>query len=602
MSRATPSPHVAPAALAVLLVGALAGEGARAQAVLRTHEIDQVRFNRADCDDDAEIVLEIEATSLVDTAYFLSERLVEPGGVQQGTIICPDVDLEPLRQVVPERTIAPVGGRIFEQIELVPSEVIGAGACDEDGERRTDVALCLYLLDSARNEVFADGIAITYDTAVPAAPTLTDVQAGDGRVSFTVAGGDTGAGDDLDYLVQYRPCEALDASPADGGAGDAGAVDAGSAVAAESICDSPYDFEEDRFEDADVELTGLENDVEYEIRARVQDDFDNTGAPSEAVLATPRPELAPLDLYDGAGSPFSCAPSCGSVTGDPFALGLLALGLVLVRRRRRVKNRGAASALLAVALVSSAGARAEPGDFTFGLRVGPYAPALDEEQAGGQPIFPIYECFFDDKLLAEFGADGGVVLFDAFGSLELVLGASFAYARGKAQPVTALNPATVSRGECLEPASGDVELSILKVRPGITYRLDPLLDAYGFPLVPYVRAGLVATGYAFTREGLFDETTQSAAADPVGLVFGYEGAFGLQLALDFFDPVDPFTPYAARRAQANEIYKHAFVFAEVVYQELDNFGQPGFIFSPQGRLLGTGAPVVAQFGVSVEFP
>src|SRR5262249_2007182 len=156
------------------------------------------------------------------------------------------------------------------------------------------------------------------------------------------------------------------------------------------------------------------------------------------------------------------------------------------------------------------------------------------------------------------------------------VGFDVSQAQGKAQPTS-----TLSTHTCGKPTSTDVQLSLGKFRPGITYRLDPLLDWWQIPFVPYGRLGLVVEGYLFTKGGSFDTGgqktgTTEANIGPVGLRFGWEAAGGMMLALDFLDSIDPFVPDTTRRGVANGTFDHTFLFVEADWQPVTSFGSPGF--------------------------
>jgi hypothetical protein len=590
----------------LLIAGALLLPVVATAQTVEFHTVDGqsqlLSFNRSDCDDEGTRELRRRISSASGTRYFLTERLHDAQSVTGGVRSCPGYLIDPGETILEEAPFTPVAQRIEDYTDVPVSALMGADACGDEGVRRTSAVLCLYLRSSTLQEVLADGIPVDIDTDVPGAPAISALKPGDSRASFSFTGVDDSAGDAHSYFVQLRPCSVLDdagvVSTSDGGTPSDGGVLG--TVSADSVCNAPGDFVETEEDDPNVTLTGLTNDVRYELRVRVRDDLGNMSETSPTVTFVPSPELGPLDLYDGEGSPFSTTPDCSQ--GGGLALpGLAALLLLGLGWRRR--GAGALlSALLAVGFLGSAPAYAGLGQMNVSLRVAPYKPALDTERVGGARVYPVYGCFFDDAILPEVGADIDVHLFDELGSLELTLGVTGAQASGKSRALDAITPADISLGRCGDPADGSVELSILKVRPALTYRFDPFLEWIDFPLVPYGRLGLVAAGYAWTREGQLDDGGASEGNDAMGLVFGWEAAFGLSLALDFWDYIDPFTPYVTQRAQANGIFEHAYIYGELVYQPVDNFGAGGFVFSPSDVIANTSAPATAHFGLMVEFP
>ena len=636
-SRSCGRPQFQPWPLIVLFaVVTLGAFPSFAQATLQQHRLSEVSFNKASCDDSAvDVLLDIDITNLNDPPYVYREMLVPWTG--SGTEVnCPDYLLaEPVFDVVPEQALEPVSGRFLQTFTLRTRELLGEQVCEESGERRTDLALCLYVVDALVDTVIENGIALRYDTEAPVVPQLEALEPGDGTLEVIWSSGtDAGAAASGDtVLVQYRSCAALDGGTPDS-AVDAGTdngvdtaggtpttTDAGvNLVEAESICDSPVSFTEKEFSDETILLSGLENGVAYEVRIRLKDDFANEGEASAALLGTPRPQLGPMELYDGAGSPYSFTPSCAHLSAaDGSELAALAIFLFLLplhRNRRRSRYRFRCGSLLTGAIVLvSAAANAEIVDgskrsrmsdenaFSVGVTIGPYAPNLDAEEVDGVPVFPIYDCFFENQLVPETGVQVGWRSMQAIGTLELNFGASFAQMRGQGQPVAALSAASSGNARCLEPASGNVELTVLKLKPALSYRFTPLLQHFGLPFVPYARVGAVLAGYGFSSAGQWDTATDaSASQNPAGLIFGYEAALGVQLSLSVLGQLDPFTPYTTQRARANGIFDDAFLFAEVYAQPLDNFGSTGLIFSPQDRVFQTGLPISMNFGLSMDIP
>ncbi len=546
-------------------------------------------YNRADCASTDTMLLRLRV-SVPETRYY-ARFVLAPAGVTGGP--CPtDLQEQELEEVIAAEALDAISGVLELDRSVLPADLMGASACGTDGTRFTGGSLCLQL---TRNEsdvtaVLAQGLTIDFDTTVPPAITIDEVALGDASATLTIGGIPDDDDDNYTVQVQYRAC------PTDGAA-DAGTADADSACGANgSYTSAEVD------ESSTVTLEGLENGVKLEVRVALQDDFGNDGPWSALALLEPVPSLGTLELYDGHGGDLSCSPSCGTgATGTSAAnLGLFgALALALTRRSRRralrVLRRVTTSLGVVVLLAVAVGAEpaaADLGQQTLALAISPYKPAIDTELVQGyRRIFPVYGCLFGGATLIEVGADADTHLYDGFGSVQLSAGLNLAQARGKAQPTDAL-----TSGECQAATDTDVELSLLKLRPGITYRADQLLDLFQVPLVPYGRLGLVATAFAFTKEGAFEQGT----VEPVGLRFGWEAAAGLMVALDFLDAIDPFVPDTTRRARANGTFDHTFLFAEGAWQQIDTFGRPGLVLSPDDEFLGTRQPVLWKLGVAVE--
>lgn len=589
-----------PSVSAALVALALGAGAAAAQPAVTEMTVDGKTsltdgFGRADCDSTDTMLLRLRVS--VDQPRYYARFVLAPGGLPGG--MCPtDIQEPELTEVFAASPLDALSGVLELDRAVLASELMGTLACSADGRRFTGGAFCLQLTltQSDATALLVHGIALDFDTTTPPAITIDAVALGDGGATLTVGGVPD---DDESYqvVVDYRQCPEQAAT--DGGTTtDAGTTDT------DSLCGASAAFSRASFDDGvEVRLEGLENGVRVEARAALRDDFDNLGPWSELVLIEPAPTLGTFDLYDGNGGDLSCSPSCGAGTtgttaaanagfAAAFVLGLTKRGRRLLRaaRRRRLGVLTVFAVLLVGALASPA--HAGFGQQTLSLAVSPYKPAIDTEYvAGYQRIFPVYGCLFSGATLVEIGGDADTHLWDGFGSVQVSAGLNLAQARGKAQPMSVL-----TSGQCETATDTDVELTLLKLRPGITYRADQLLDWLQVPLVPYARVGLVASAFAFTKEGAFEQ----GAVEPVGLRFGWEAAAGLMLALDFLDAIDPFVPDTTRRARANGTFDHTFLFAEGAWQRVDSFGRPGLVLSPDDVFLGTRMPVMWKLGVAVE--
>jgi hypothetical protein len=544
----------------------------------------QERFNAADCESSAPLTFTWD-TAGAGGAYdfYVTYEFDGDCDPADNNILSPDngegipifeLVSQPAGQLYTEDTTADI---------FLPSE-----ACFSGPARNTVGVMCFTLYETAltdpRSRVDVYARNVIYDTSIPLTPVLKNLVASDGAVSFDAveAGGADLDDGPVEILAQIRGCDADAAIPTDfeeveGSAPSTSAGDAGPG------CDGP--FFEKAFSSTAVSFNGLSTSSDYEVRAVARDDFGNRSPPSEITLFNPIAEIGPLSTYTGTGTPydFNCAQSSG---GSAASVGLALLALLGLRRRR-------AGALLVLALlVGSTAANAQAGRVTADLFAGPYLPNLDADPGANG----MYSCFFDDQLLPEFGGDVTIGLFDKFGSLELGIGLSVAQVSGK----TFNRDSLVNDPSCNSAtATGRSQLSMLKLRPQIAYRFDWLLDEYNVPLVPYGELAFVGQAFAFTRNGAFDDGSDAPAA---GAVFGHETVLGLALELSFLDHLDPFTPNTAHRARARGSFLHPFVFAEAAFQEVDNFGGRGFVFSPRDVLLGTGSSMMLRFGVRLELP
>ncbi len=552
----------------VVLVALLTSGSAQAAPALTSFTIDGKALvngvSRASCASTAELALRFTTQDLVLDNYTLEfARWPIDRGLCQSKR--DDVDLEFVGDAV---EIARSDLRNFAGT-ITLADLVGADCAVDAAGARQSFNYCVMLSDpnDSINALLRAGVRVDYDTALPAQPTITNVVAGDGRITLTLKQEAVVDNETLTSVAQYRACP------------DAGATIATSACGAVSRLKSA---------DAnglDVVVGSLKNGTTYEFQALLKDDFGNVSTPSDFKLATPSSTKGPLSLYNGGDNALSFAPSCASTSATPSVLWftVLVCFVVAVRRRRH----GGAIAL-GVMLLSATASRAELGQMTVGMGVSPYKPDIDSEVNKGKRIFPLYQCFFGGDTLVEIGGDLDTHLWDGFGSLQVAAGFSAAQARGFAQP----NTTTTT---CQAQTKTAVELTVAKINPGLVYRFDPLLDRFGFPLVPYARAALVVAGYVFTKDGAFDSGGKS-----VGARVGVEGALGLMLALDFLDSLDPFVPDATRRGRANGTFDHTFIFVEGAYQDVSSFSQPGLVLTPIDAFIGTKQPILWRAGIAVE--
>lgn len=582
-----------------------------AQISLERVEPLELEYNAADCESllDENLIWELEASGAFYWRLMLQPRTQASGGVYP----CPGIFADGETVISSEEELtASTNGEFNLSIDLTPAELMGATACAGAGEREGQL-LCLYILEDNLDEAYSYALPIQYDTAVPEAPVVSSVTPGDAQISIGLSNIDAASGDNYTYITQYRSCSI-------GGGSDGGTqsviADGGHSTVYEdeSLCGTTNPYTQIDASSLPIVIDGLSNTVTYEVRVALQDDFGNKGEFSTSSLGSPEELLSPLNVYGGEPNPFSMdPPSCDSKGGHPTVWFLVAvlLGLMI---RRRSNAHGAMFGLIALCCVSSS-AQAYPGQITVGLKAGPYVPAIDSELSGGQPIYPIYKCFFDDAILPQLGIDFDVHVFDMFGSLELGLGTSISQAQGHVLELDATNPSYISTGRCAESGDETVELSMLQLKPGLTYRLDPLLDYYNFPFVPYARASLVGAGYAFTRAGSFDESESSAGHRPIGMRFGYELAVGMMFALDFIDliqmvdfagkvldsPGSKIQSNKKKKKSRSQVFEHVYFYSEVLTTQIDNFGQPGLVLTAEDRLFETNLPWTFNAGISMEF-
>jgi hypothetical protein len=550
---------------------------------------ENLKFNAASCSDDAgELRIEGSVTgqyNLLFNAY--------PFGLAEGK--CPltlnlvpplgtALDIEPLQLSNPTNPI-------FIDATITPA-TLAADACTTPV--RKQVYVCAQFVEASSDGTTAEDLGegngllvVDVDTTLPPAATVTSVGGGDGVVFVNVDAIASTDGDVTGFRVEHRLC------PLDGEVVETPDTD--------STCGAAAAFQATTGSAPTIEVV-VENGRTAELRVIAVDDFGNESDPTDWQQGTPVADLSPLELYDGAPNELSCdLSSCESADA---AMPLGALVLWLRRRRRPLSSaRATGGGLLGLALVfglfgsTSANAQSRPDDpeskrlwnglgrSTVSMSVGSYEPNIDADST-----FPVYGCFFKGATLPQLGGAADLHVWDGFGSLQLSVGLDVTQANGFAQPLD-------TASTCQKPTTTAVQLTMASVRPGLTYRFDPLLDWVGIPLVPYGRVGFVGMGYLFSKGG---EVAKSDKQNPLGARLGAEGALGLMLALDFLDGVDPFTPDATRRARADGVFDHTFIFVEGAVMDITTFGQPGFDLSPKDDFLKSGLPASFKVGLAVE--
>jgi hypothetical protein len=228
---------------------------------------------------------------------------------------------------------------------------------------------------------------------------------------------------------------------------------------------------------------------------------------------------------------------------------------------------------------------ADGGSWNLGLTGSPYKPNLDADKT----LFPTYKCLYRDSWLPLLGLEFDFHVYDPFGSIQLGFATAYSWANGNA--LDALAP---GQTDCntVTLSAVPVALHMFQLRPRLTYVFDRYVN--DFPLVPYLRFGLVGTGYYFTYQGQADTFAQAKGRNPTGVRFGYEAAFGVMFSLDVIEPT------VASRARASGVYNHTFLKAEIAYMPINDFGQPGLDFSNAG-MFGLPAGFLGTLGLNIEF-
>lgn len=214
---------------------------------------------------------------------------------------------------------------------------------------------------------------------------------------------------------------------------------------------------------------------------------------------------------------------------------------------------------LAVALLSLPGRSAaqteaidSPRDWFLGLQIGGYFPAIDDEFDGARPF---ENTFGDDqRLLFQVGVER--FLFKDFGTVGL--GLSAGYSEFFAHAFFDEDRSTRSE----DPTS----MQIVPIQAYLAYRFDVASVEWGFPLVPYAKAG---AGYWLWWTG-----------DKNGARAGYTFSGGLQLLLDVFDK------RLAREFDREIGVNNSYLYVDWTWSKVNGFGTDGFDLSDSSMVSG----------------
>ncbi len=252
---------------------------------------------------------------------------------------------------------------------------------------------------------------------------------------------------------------------------------------------------------------------------------------------------------------------------------LVVAGLVLWRRRsRRLALTMATATALAPALaaaqsptpywddpVAQSDNRIADSHFHLGFRLGPYWPHIDDkfDMSPG----PYQTLFSDGKGFLPMG-DFHVLVPTSFG--QLGLGISGGYFNNDAPSYKGMgNNRTLS-------AANRTAINLVPLELTALYRASQIDDAWGIPIVPYLRGGLgyyiwwITTNDAVAQAGC-DAGGNNCTDRAVGASLGLVGAAGLAIRAERIDAE------AARSMRENGI-EHSGFYAEVSTAWVDGFG------------------------------
>lgn len=211
-------------------------------------------------------------------------------------------------------------------------------------------------------------------------------------------------------------------------------------------------------------------------------------------------------------------------------------------------RRGSLAALALGLLALAAPAVAEErlaGLGSFEFQAGPYQPMIDSEFPDATPPVRPWKDTFGTSRRWMFKLHGAKALVRGYGTLELGGGIGYLSATGHGR----FADTTVSlekTGFRLVPLSLD-----------LTYRVDPVWERLGIPLVPFARVTLIRDLWWVTGSG--GKTSKSGATD------GWSWGGGLALVLDFIDPS------LARELDRDSGIKHTMLVVEVAQTTVRDF-------------------------------
>ncbi len=185
------------------------------------------------------------------------------------------------------------------------------------------------------------------------------------------------------------------------------------------------------------------------------------------------------------------------------------------------------------------------------VRIGPYTPRVDE-QVSGTP----YETTFGDSQRWFGGVEGDWQVLRIHKVLSFGPGFNWAYTSSSGKGFL-----TSGAGR----SGQETSLNIMPMQLVGVLRLDALADNTPVPLVPYAKLGLAGALW-WSKDGGETAYDDASGTDGTDFSYGYCGAAGLMLRLDFLDPDD------ANTTRAWQGLDHSYLFAEWNMSRLDGFG------------------------------
>jgi hypothetical protein len=204
------------------------------------------------------------------------------------------------------------------------------------------------------------------------------------------------------------------------------------------------------------------------------------------------------------------------------------------------------------------------------LKFGPYRPDIDAEFDGASPYQDTFGGGVD--LMSQLTVD--VQFLKLHGKLGVGGTIGYFQAKGKAL------------AEDGTASGDDTSLNMVPLLLQLVYRWDYAAERWKFPLVPYIRFGVV--GALWWVEGGSGGTTSFGPDRKArGATWGYQLNIGIAFLLDVLEPT------AAKRLDMELGVNHSYIFVEFVHSSIDDFGHEN------SWQLGMQASLLA--GLTLEF-
>ncbi|WNG45821.1 hypothetical protein F0U60_18160 [Archangium minus] len=226
---------------------------------------------------------------------------------------------------------------------------------------------------------------------------------------------------------------------------------------------------------------------------------------------------------------------------------------------------------LAVALTALPGEAQEPSDVptqsprsgSVEFRLGGYRPQMEAEGSlnGENPFAAV----FGNANMLLFEVELQRFFYQGIGTAGVSLSAGYAE-----KYAAALKPEG-------GPSAERTGFHVLPIHLRGVYRFDYPAFRWGFPLVPYVKPGLVYIPWWSTKGGNIEQLPDGKAR---GGKLGWEVAAGVSFLLDVLEP------RLARDFDTDLGVNHSYLFAEYTYAKVNNFGGQGFNLSDSYWMFG----------------